>query len=156
MRLLILGGTAFLGRATAAHAVAAGHEVTCAARGEAGPVAGGAELVRLDRSVPDGLAPLRGREFDAVIDVSSVPSQVRRAVSDLAGRVGHWTYVSTISVYADLSVPGGAAADTPVKAAAPPGVDDPYADDYVNYGACCVACEQAVSAGGGPVLICRP
>ncbi len=39
MRLLILGGTRFLGRATAAHAVATGHEVTCAARGRSGPVA---------------------------------------------------------------------------------------------------------------------
>src|SRR5205814_939651 len=62
MRLLMLGGTRFLGRATAAHAVAAGHEVTCAARGLSGPVAGGAELVRVDRSVPDGLAPLAGPE----------------------------------------------------------------------------------------------
>src|SRR5205085_11874357 len=86
MRLLVLGGTRFLGRATAAHAVAAGHQVTCAARGTSGPVAAGAELVRVDRSVPDGLAPLSGRSFDAVIDVSSVPSQVRQGGADPAAR----------------------------------------------------------------------
>jgi len=139
VRLLILGGTRFLGRATAAHAVATGHEVTCAARGRSGPVAAGATLVRVDRDRPDGLAPLAGRTFDAVIDVSSVPSQVRRAVADLAGRVGHWTYVSTISVYADLSVPGGRVDNTPVKPPAPPEIDDPTANDYEHYGACTAA-----------------
>jgi len=42
MRILILGGSQFLGRAVAAHACAAGHDVTCAARGLAGPIAAGA------------------------------------------------------------------------------------------------------------------
>ena len=155
MRLLVLGGTRFLGRATAAHAVAAGHQVTCAARGTSGPVATGAELVRVDRSVPDGLAPLDGRSFDAVVDVSSVPSQVRQAVTALAGRVGHWTCVSTISVYADLSAPGGRPDNTPVLPAAPPEMDDPTAGDE-EYGRCCVACEQAVTGSGRPALVCRP
>src|SRR5205823_44981 len=132
-----------------------GHEVTCAARGASGPVAAGAELVRVDRSVPDGLAPLAGRHFDAAIDVSSVPSQVRQAVSELAGRVGHWTYVSTISVYADQSVPGGRPGTTPVLPPAPAEMDDPTAG-VDEYGRCCVACEQAVSGTGDPALICRP
>src|SRR6266540_5237873 len=80
MRLLILGGTVFLGRATAAHAASRGHEVICAARGVSGPVPPGVMLVPVDRDRPDGLAPLDGQTFDAVIEVGRVPSHVRRAV----------------------------------------------------------------------------
>ena len=69
MRLLILGGTQFLGRAIAAHALTMGHDVTCAARGVTGTVASGARLIRVDRDEPDGLAPLAGEAFDAVVDV---------------------------------------------------------------------------------------
>ena len=75
MRLLILGGTAFLGRAVAAYAVGKGHQVTCAARGVSGPVPDGVRFVPVDRSAPGGLDPVTG-DFDAVIDVAQVPSQV--------------------------------------------------------------------------------
>ncbi|HZN20828.1 MAG TPA: NAD-dependent epimerase/dehydratase family protein [Micromonosporaceae bacterium] len=157
MRLLILGGTAFLGRATAEAARAAGHEVTCAARGESGPPPEGVTFVRVDRDAPDGLAPLEESTFDAVVDVSSRPSQVRKAVAALAGSTGHWTYVSTGSVYADRVTPGQRAGSAPVLAAAPPEVDDPAADDYKAYGPCKVACEEAVRAGVGldRGFICR-
>lgn len=77
MRLLILGGSQLLGRAIAAHACAAGHDVTCAARGLAGPIAAGSRLIR------DALAPLAGETFDAVVDVSPHLDQVRRAVAAL-------------------------------------------------------------------------
>jgi nucleoside-diphosphate-sugar epimerase len=153
MRLLILGGTLFLGRATAAHAVAAGHEVTCAARGVSGAVPDGATLVPVDRSRPDGLAALDGRTFDAVIDVARVPSHIRQALAALAGRTGHWTFVSSVSVYADMSVPDGRADDTPLLPPAPPEQDDPSGEAY---GPCKVAGEQAVLAAGVPALICRP
>ncbi|MGH3315487.1 MAG: hypothetical protein ACRDO0_05020, partial [Nocardioidaceae bacterium] len=53
MRMLVLGGTVFLSHAIAAEAVARGHDVTCAARGESGQVPEGARLVRLDRSAAD-------------------------------------------------------------------------------------------------------
>jgi nucleoside-diphosphate-sugar epimerase len=152
MRLVVLGGTAFLGRAVAAHAVASGHEVTCAARGESGAVPDGARLVRVDRSVPGGLDPLGG-EFDAVIDVARVPSQVRAAVAALAGRVGHWTFVSSCSAYADQATPGQRASTAPVLDEVP-GLDDP-ARDAQAYGQCKVACENAVRAAGVPAFICR-
>src|SRR5690349_15432953 len=83
MHLLILGGTQFLGRAIATHALANGHDVTCAARGVTGAVADGARLIRVDRDEPDGLAPLAGTAFDAVVDVSRHSGQVRRAVAAL-------------------------------------------------------------------------
>jgi hypothetical protein len=61
MRVLILGGSQFLGRAIASHACATGHDVTCAARGLAGPIAAGARFVRIDRDVADGLRRSRAR-----------------------------------------------------------------------------------------------
>lgn len=152
MRLVVLGGTAFLGRAVAAHAVASGHDVTCAARGESGTVPEGARLVRVDRSVPGGFAALGG-EFDAVIDVARVPSQVRAAVAALAGRVGHWTFVSSCSAYADQATPGQQATTAPLLDEVP-GLDDPTRDAEA-YGQCKVACENAVLAAGVPAFICR-
>ncbi|UVS82579.1 NAD-dependent epimerase/dehydratase family protein [Actinokineospora sp. UTMC 2448] len=100
MRILILGGTRFVGHTTAAAAVAGGHDVVCAARGESGAVPDGARLVKVDRDQPDGLAPLAGESFDAVVDVAPIShTWVRRAL-DAFGSVGHWTFVSSISVYA--------------------------------------------------------
>jgi nucleoside-diphosphate-sugar epimerase len=152
MRLLVLGGTAFLGRAVATHARDAGHDVTCAARGESGTPPDGVRFVRVDRDLLRGLDPLAGLTFDAVIDVSSRPSQVRSAVAELAG---HWVYVSTGSVYADAATPGQRAESAPVKAAAPPEVDDPGADDHAAYGPCKVACENAVLGAHRDAFVCR-
>src|ERR1044072_8686771 len=115
MRLLILGGTQFLGRAIAAHALTAGHDVTCAARGIAGEVPAGARCFRLDRDEPEGLAPLAGEPFDAVVDVSRHPGQVRRAIAALKERIAHWTFVSTVSVYADNRTPGQRADTAPLR-----------------------------------------
>jgi len=148
MRLLVLGGTVFLGRAVAAHAVSAGHEVTCAARGESGEPPPGVRFVRVDRDQPGGLEPLADERFDAAVDVSRRPSHARRALDELAGRVGHWCYVSSASVYADTSTPGQRAATAPLLPAAPEGVDD--ADG--QYGPCKVACEQAF---GPSAFLCR-
>jgi 2'-hydroxyisoflavone reductase len=60
MRLLVLGGTVFLGRAVARHARDVGHDVTCAARGVSGTVPDGVRLVRVDRDRRDGLSTLDG------------------------------------------------------------------------------------------------
>jgi hypothetical protein len=94
MRILVLGGTVFLSRAVAEAAVARGHDVTCAARGVSGTVPDGAALVPWDRAdaVP---AELTGAPFDAVVDVSRIPSHVRRAVAAFPD--AHWTFVSTIN-----------------------------------------------------------
>ncbi len=154
MRILVFGGTVFLGRAVAAHAASAGHLVTCAARGRSGPVPDGVELVVLDRDDPAALAALAGRDFDAVIDVGSRPSQVRSALAGLAGRVGHWGYVSTGSVYADDQAPDQNAS-APTVEPAPSHVDDPRSDGLEYYGPLKVSCEQAVRAAGVPAFVCR-
>jgi 2'-hydroxyisoflavone reductase len=153
MRLLVLGGTRFLSRAVAADAVGRGHEVTCAARGASGDAPAGAELVRLDRTAPDW-QPLRG-PWDAVVDVASVPSWVDAALDALAEQAGHWTFVSTINVYADEATPGGTPATLPLRE---PAHDDGREDEPSPelYGAHKVACEQAVRARAGQALVIRP
>ena len=103
MRLLVLGGTAFLSRAVAEEAVRRGHHVTCACRGSS-PVPPGARHVPLDRTVQDPLQVLEGT-YDGVVDVATRPSWVRTAVAATAG--AHHVYVSSISVYADHTTPGG-------------------------------------------------
>lgn len=145
MDLLVLGGTAFLGFETATQAVARGWRVTCAARGLSGPVPEGAELVRVDRDAQDGLAPLRDRRFDAVIDVGRQPGQVRRAVRDVDA--AHRVLVSTINVYADVSTrrqDESAPLLAPLEAEAMSGPED--------YGAAKVACERIVAEAGSHTL----
>jgi 2'-hydroxyisoflavone reductase len=104
MRILILGGTVFLGRHVADAALARGHDLTLFNRGRTNPgLFPEAEKLRGDR---DGdLAALDGRTFDAVVDTSGyVPRVVRETLEGL-GDVGHYTFVSSISVYADMSQP---------------------------------------------------
>jgi 2'-hydroxyisoflavone reductase len=150
VKLLVFGGTVFLGHAIAAQARDAGHDVTCAARGRSGRVPDGVRLVHVDRDDPAALSALDG--YDAVVDVARRPSHVRNAVSALAGRTGHWTFVSTASVYADNATPGQRVSTAPLLTAAPPDVDDAEGD---NYGPCKVSCEEAVPAAGVPSFICR-
>ncbi|MET7247331.1 NAD-dependent epimerase/dehydratase family protein [Methylobacterium sp. EM32] len=142
MRILVLGGTQFLGRAIAAHAVGLGHAVTCAARGLSGVAPPGVRFIAVDRDRPEGLAGLAGTKFDAAVDVARHPGQVRRALAALDGRVGHWTFVSTTSVYADTATPGQRAGTARLLAPSEDG----------TYGAAKVTCERALDGGA---LICR-
>ena len=106
MRLLVLGGTKFLGRAAVEAALERGHEVTLFNRGETNPeLFPEAEKLRGDR---DGdLSALEGREWDTVIDPSGfVPRLVRASAEALRGSVGQYVFVSSISVYDELGEPG--------------------------------------------------
>lgn len=149
MRLLILGGTQFLGRAITQHALAGGHDVTCAARGVSGAVPSGARFVRVDRDQATGLAPLCDGTFDAVIDLARHPVHVRRAMAALRQRAGHWSYVSTVSVYADDRTVGQRAESAPVQSPTTMNVSFSTAE---TYGAAKVACEHMV---GTDSFICR-
>lgn len=157
MRILILGGTRFLGRALARLAVARGHDVTCAARGVSGAAPSGARFVSIDRDDPAAPASLAGDGFDAVVDVTRQVSHARHALTALADHVGHWSFVSTISVYADNTTPGQTAADAPVLPPAPPDVDGPIDPDNRWYGECKVSIERLVRERMGEErsFVCR-
>lgn len=148
MDVLILGGTAPLGRAVARHALGRGHAVTCLARGSA-EVPDGVRLVRADRDADDALTPVAGRPWDAVIDVARQPGQVRRAVRDL--RAGHWVYVSSTSVYASHDRP-----DRTEDAPLLPPLDADAMSGPEQYGAAKVACEDAVRGAAASATIVRP
>jgi nucleoside-diphosphate-sugar epimerase len=137
MKLLVLGGTAWLGRTVAQTALDGGHDVTCAARGADVPV--GSRRIRIDRDDPEGLAALGDESWDAVVDVARQPGHVRRAVRDLADRVGHYVFVSTGNVYAAQSEIG---ADEDAERLPPLLADAMSSPD--DYGAAKVACEDAV------------
>ncbi|MDG4805846.1 NAD-dependent epimerase/dehydratase family protein [Micromonospora sp. WMMD1120] len=156
MRILILGGTQFFGRALARLAVAQGHEVTCAARGVSGVAPAGVRFVPVDRDDPDALRPLADTGFDAVVDVTRQINHARHALAVLADRVAHWSFVSTISVYADHATPGLSTSNTPLLPPAAPDVDGP-GPDFSGYGECKVSIEEMVRdrVGEDRSFICR-
>lgn len=149
MRLLVLGGTVFVGHTVAAEALRRGHEVVCAARGESGGVPDGAALVSVDRDRPDGLAELAGERFDAVVDVATISYPwVRDALRVLGPTAPHWTFVSTISVYADT--------DKVTDRVLEPLQEDARGD-YTRYGSVKVASENEVREQlGDRAFIPRP
>lgn len=104
-KVLILGGTGWLGGAIARAALADGSDVTCLARGRSGAVPAGANLVAADRSDPGAYDAVRGT-WDDVVEVSYDSGFVSAAREALAGDAGHWTLVSSVSVYRRNDEPG--------------------------------------------------
>src|SRR5690348_7716608 len=106
MRILILGGTIFIGRHLVDAALARGHEVTLFNRGQHGPdLYPQVENLRGDRR--GDLRALEGRQWDAIIDTNGyVPSVVRASARLLADAVRQYVFISTVSVYADVSIVG--------------------------------------------------
>ncbi len=101
MELLIIGGTRFLGRALVDEARAAGHTLTLFNRGRSNPALY-PDVEQLHGDRDGGLAALAGRRWDAVIDTCGyVPRVVRAAADFLAPVVDHYTFISTMSVYAE-------------------------------------------------------
>lgn len=106
--ILILGGTGFTGPFQVAYALARGHKVTTFNRGKRPALEWADQVEQLsgDRNTGD-LKSLEGRKWDVCIDnPTSLPFWVRDAGKVLAGNVGHYLFISTISVYADGSKHG--------------------------------------------------
>jgi 2'-hydroxyisoflavone reductase len=141
MEILILGGTVFLGRALVDAARAAGHTVTLFNRGKSNPALyADVEQIHGDRATD--LDRLAGRTWDAVIDTSGyVPRVVRASARALAPAVKNYTFISTISVYRDLGVPG-VDEDSPLGELPDPTVEEVNGE---TYGPLKVLCERAVA-----------
>jgi 2'-hydroxyisoflavone reductase len=148
MRILVLGGTQFLGRHTVDAALARGHDVTLFNRGQTRPeLFPHVEKLRGDR---DGdLSALAGRGFDAVVDTSGyVPRIVARTI-DALGDVGHYTFVSSISVYGPVPTPPSEA--TPVAE-----LTEPTEDYREAYGELKADCEDIVRERFPAAFVPRP
>jgi nucleoside-diphosphate-sugar epimerase len=164
MKLLVIGGTRFVGRHFVTAALARGHELTLFNRGrESAPVAG-VETIQGDRH--RDLAKLQGRRWDAAVDTCGLlPRAVRASAAALRDAVARYVFVSSVSVYDDVSQPGvdessrtetltqgqldAANAIDPVEATAAA---------YGNmYGGLKALCEQAADdVMPGRVLVLRP
>src|SRR5215470_7720176 len=110
MKLLVLGGTRFLGRHFVDAATKAGHDVAVFARGVTPSPWASSPVTHLvgdrDPRKGQGLAPLEGGSWDAAIDLSGyVPRCVEASLRLLETKVAHYTFVSSMSVYADASRP---------------------------------------------------
>ena len=150
MNLLILGGTAWLGRELSAIALDRGHTVTCIARGTSGAVAEGARFIAADRDSYD-FAEVADKSFDAVIELTWQPGQCRDAVSALATRAKHWTFISSCSVYASHRQTNG---DESAELLAPTSA---LRAEMSEYGEAKVACEVATrDAADDRLLLVRP
>lgn len=139
MRLLLLGGPRFLGRAVIDEALGRGHELTLFNRGTTG-----AELYAdVERVVGDrdgALDGLLGRSWDAVVDTSGfLPRIVGESARLLGDAVEHYVFVSSISAYASFAEPVDE--DAPLATLSTPGSEDVAAD----YGALKALCEQVVA-----------
>ena len=153
MRILILGGTVFLGRALVEASQQRGHELTLFNRGRsAAGLYPDIETLKGERD--GGLSVLQGRRWDAVIDTSGyVPRLVHDSAEMLRDAVDHYTFISSISVFAAFSQPGmdergevGVLKDEGVEVV-----------DGETYGPLKALCEQAAeTAMPGRVLVIRP
>jgi 2'-hydroxyisoflavone reductase len=138
VKLLVLGGTKFLGRHAVDAALAAGHDVTIFTRGQTNP-----ELFpNIEHLVGDrdgDLGALADHTWDGVVDTSGyVPRVVRQSAELLRNAVGRYVFVSSISVYADFSRPVD-------ESTAVAELDDPSSEEIVeHYGALKAACETVI------------
>ena len=145
LRILILGGTRFLGPHMAEYAVSRGHSLTFFNRGKTNPgVLPGVERIQGDRN--GDLQGLAGREWDAVIDNSGyLPRQVRSSAALLHARVPYYMFISSVSVYASFAQANDE--NSPVGTLADPTVEK---IDGATYGPLKALCESAVLAIYGP------
>ncbi|MEV6604146.1 NAD-dependent epimerase/dehydratase family protein [Kutzneria sp. NPDC051319] len=148
MRLLVIGGTAFVGRTVVEDALTRGYEVTTVNRGRTGADVDGVKALRGDRSTDGGLRELEGLTFDAVVDPGGmVPAHVLRTARALVDAAPFYAFVSTTAVYQSWDTP-----HVDESAATWPGVADEDGDpaDLTRLGVRKRGCELAVEQTYGP------
>lgn len=155
MKILVLGGTVFLGRHIVQVALERGHEVTLFHRGQHGAdMFPDLEHLHGDRdpNLGDGLRALEGRIWDAVVDTSGYVPRIVRASAELLSGSGRYSFVSSISAYESFNQPDQ---DETAPTAA---LENPDTEDVpAHYGALKAACERALEAAmPGRVLNVRP
>jgi 2'-hydroxyisoflavone reductase len=153
MRILMIGGTAFVGRHITEAALRAGHDVTVFHRGQTGTeLFPQATHLSGDRNAD--LSALADGSWDATVDVCAYfPRQVRSLATALGGRGGSYVYISSVSAYSP-SVPWGYDESAPLA-----DVTEPDAEQVTNenYGGLKVACERLATELFGPATtIIRP
>ena len=150
MNILVLGGTKFVGLHIVKEALSRGHEVTLFNRGQTNPdIFPDAETIIGDRR--GDLDVLKGRRWDAVIDPSNIPLQVRASIELLADAVDHYTFVSSVGAY-------GGVGDTQIgenwKLAE---LADESLEEVIDFGGQKALCEKIVKdVMPGRTLIYRP
>ena len=152
MKLLVLGGTQFVGRHLVESALVRGHDVTLFNRGKTNPgLFPQAEQLVGDRT--GDLSALETGLWDAVVDVNGyLPRHVRASAELLHARAGAYCFVSTIAVYAE-PVAVGSDETAPVKESVEVAGEELTMH---NYGECKVRCERAVEAAFANALVLRP
>ena len=147
MRILVLGGTSFVGRAVVERALSAGHEPALFSRGVTGAeLFPDVERRRGDRDAGD-YASLAGGRWDAVVDVSAyVPRHVQQAADALRGSTGRCLFISTGSVYDVAQAPASDLSEDSPRLAPERGTEEVTGD---TYGPLKVACEDDVAARWG-------
>lgn len=162
MRLLVLGGSWFLGRAVVEGALARGWSVTVFRRGKSGDTPAAAELVRGDRGNPEDLARLaESGPWHSVVDTSGyVPRSVLAAARVLEPVVGRYVFVSTVSAYRGWPVEPLTEA-SPILACPPDAGPETGYDEVpgpTRYGFRKAGAERAVvqSVGWGRAVVLRP
>jgi 2'-hydroxyisoflavone reductase len=154
VRILVLGGTSFVGRAIVADALRTGAEVTLFSRGKTGTgLFPGVARLTGDRDTGDYAALGPGR-WDAVVDTSGyVPRHVGQAMDALGDRAGRYLFISSHAVYRYEGLEPGSTEDTPRR----PPVRDTEELGQDTYGPLKVACEDDVAARyGDRATIVRP
>ncbi|MEX2081664.1 MAG: epimerase [Dehalococcoidia bacterium] len=153
MRLLIIGGTVFLGRHIVEAALAAGHEITIFHRGRSNPGLFDARVREVLGDRDGDLAAVGSGPWDCVIDTCGyVPRVVAQSASHFGPAASRYVFISTISVFEGH--PAGANEDSPLAQLADPTTEDVTGDSYGPLKALCEAAAEA--AMPGRVLTIRP
>jgi 2'-hydroxyisoflavone reductase len=140
MKLLVLGGTIFLGRYFVEEALKRGHEITIFNRGKSSPEI----FPQVEKLIGDrdgNLEALKGRRWDAALDTSGyIPRTVTESARLLSSALDHYTFISSISVY-DETFMGEIDEDSPVRKLSDETVEEITGD---TYGALKALCEGEV------------